>query len=136
MITESLILSAILFVIMLLNLGDVSLYADRPQALGRRRVALGAGAAAALLVTAAFSVGLRPVLAAPGAEAPLAYPPGGIDELDLLAEVLFSRYALAFEASSLLLLATMIAVILLAKRERGAAREERAGWPWQREVGQ
>jgi hypothetical protein len=33
--------------------------------------------------------------------------------------VLFSRYALAFEAASLLLLATMVAVLVLAKRERG-----------------
>jgi NADH-quinone oxidoreductase subunit J len=125
-----------LFVIMLLNLGDEALYADRPQGLGRARVACAAGSAAALLLIAAFSVGQRPVLAGQGSAAPLAYPQGGIDDLHSLAEVLFSRYALAFEASSLLLLATMIAVILLAKRERGAPGEERAGWPWQRGVEQ
>jgi NADH-quinone oxidoreductase subunit J len=123
-----------LFVIMLLNLGDEALYADRPEGLGRRRVALAAGSAAALLLIAAFSVGLRPVQAGRGAEEALAYPRGGIDGLQGIAELLFSRYALAFEASSLLLLATMIAVILLAKRERGTALGERAGWPWQREV--
>ena len=45
----------------------------------------------------------------------------------------------AFEASSLLLLATMIAVILLAKRQRGPAgadRREPAGYPWQKGVEQ
>ena len=123
-----------LFVIMLLNLGDEALYADRPEGLGRRRVAFAAGSAAALLLIAVFSVGLRPVQAGRGAEQALAYPPGGIDDLQGIAELLFSRYALAFEASSLLLLATMIAVILLAKRERATALGERAGWPWQREV--
>jgi NADH-quinone oxidoreductase subunit J len=119
-----------LFVVMLLNLGDESLYADRPKALGRRRVALAAGAAASLLFVAAFSVGLRPVLA--GAEEPPSYSAQGVDDLQGIAELLFSRYVIPFEASSLLLLSTMIAVILLAKRQRPPAGGERAGWPWQR----
>ena len=60
----------------------------------------------------------------------------GIDDLTSIAEVLFSRYMLPFEAASLLLLSTMIGVIALAKRDRrghvrdqaplGLAREARA----------
>ena len=42
----------------------------------------------------------------------------GIDRISAIAEVLFSRYALPFEAASLLLLATMVAVLTLAKRDR------------------
>jgi NADH-quinone oxidoreductase subunit J len=125
-----------LFVIMLLNLGDESLYADRPQALGKRRVALAGASAGALLLITAFSVGLKPIFAGPGAQAAAAYPAAGIDALQPLAELLFSRYVVAFEASSLLLLATMIAVIMLAKRERSTHLREGAGWPWKKGVEQ
>ena len=88
--------------------------------------------AGALLLVAAFSVGFGEVLAAPeGGTTELAYPEDGIDHLVPLAELLFSRYMLAFEASSLLLLATMIAVILLAKRQReSGGGTESATWPW------
>ncbi|MDE0897077.1 MAG: NADH-quinone oxidoreductase subunit J, partial [Planctomycetota bacterium] len=43
---------------------------------------------------------------------------GGLDNMTSLAEVLFSKYMLPFEAASLLLLATLVGVMLLAKRER------------------
>ncbi|MDF1797768.1 MAG: NADH-quinone oxidoreductase subunit J [Planctomycetota bacterium] len=44
---------------------------------------------------------------------------GGLDPIYSVAEVLFSKYMLPFEAASVLLLATMVGVMLLAKRERG-----------------
>ncbi|MEM7308513.1 MAG: NADH-quinone oxidoreductase subunit J [Planctomycetota bacterium] len=134
-----------LFVIMLLNLGDETQYVERPESLGKRRVAIAGGTAVALLLVAVFSVGLRPTQAAetasaadPGATsfAPTpVFQDEAIDDLVKVGELLFSRYVLAFEAASLLLLATMIAVILLAKRQRGDVREA-AGWPWQKGVEQ
>jgi NADH-quinone oxidoreductase subunit J len=47
---------------------------------------------------------------------------GNLDNMTLLAEVLFSKYMLPFEAASLLLLATLVGVMLLAKRERNGER--------------
>src|SRR5204863_1267445 len=49
-----------------------------------------------------------------------------LDDLPLLARALFSRYVLPFEAASLLLLATMVGVIVLAKRQRGEKPSQRA----------
>jgi len=122
-----------LFVIMLLNLGDEEqLDRHAGMALSGRRLAI-AGTAAGLLaligiLTAGFGT--------PHVQSE-AVAANGVDELNALAEVLFSRYALPFEAASLLLLATMIGVIALAKRQRGArATEEKTGWPWQKGVEQ
>ncbi len=42
----------------------------------------------------------------------------GIDRLGPLSELLFGRYGLLFEAIGMLLLATMVAVVALAKRQR------------------
>ena len=124
-----------LFVIMLLNLGDETRYADRPAALGKPRIAIAAGASGLLLLIGTLSVGLRPVAASagpssPGPTAAELGQVGAIDDLHAVGEVLFSRFVLPFEAASLLLLATMIAVILLAKRQRGDDHD--SGWPWKR----
>jgi NADH-quinone oxidoreductase subunit J len=104
-----------LFVIMLLDLGNpATIEQHEGGKLSGKRLGVAAGAAAALglagIVAAAASAGEPP---------PPAAPEGGFDALDALARVLFSRYALPFEAASVLLLATMIAVLLLAKRQRG-----------------
>jgi len=48
---------------------------------------------------------------------------GRLDDMVPLAEVLFSKYMLPFEAASLLLLATLVGVMLLAKRERSGANK-------------
>ena len=109
-----------LFVIMLLDLGDVRALVDAPtRRLGRARVAIAALASAALAavgLVAARSAGTR------GAGAHDATAGRALDDLNGLAAELFSRFALPFEAASLLLLATMVAVIALAKRDRGATR--------------
>jgi NADH-quinone oxidoreductase subunit J len=121
-----------LFVIMLLNLGDPSQYADEPAALGKRRVGIAAGASGLLLMIGVFAVGLRPVVAAgaPGPSRAALAEVGGIDDVQSIGELLFTRFVVPFEAASLLLLATMVAVILLAKRQRGDAQD--AGWPWKK----
>lgn len=105
-----------LFVVMLLNMDDEDEHPETPgAALGPRRLAI-AGAVAAVLVGAGtLSIGLADATA-PSAAALAAAP---IDDLEGIAALLFSRYMLPFEAASLLLLATMVGVILLAKRQRG-----------------
>lgn len=54
---------------------------------------------------------------------PNAIPEEGFDSIQAIAEVLFSKYMLPFEAASLLLLATMVGVMMLAKRERSGSSE-------------
>ena len=112
------ILVLFLFVIMLLNLADLGARLEVAQGLfaGRRGpvaavVALGLGLAALI---AAQRTALPEVHAGGGSN-----PPGGIDRMGDLALALFGRYGFAFEAASMLLLATMVAVIVLAKRQRG-----------------
>ena len=45
-------------------------------------------------------------------------PEHGIDTINGLAGEMFGRYLLPFEAISILLLATAVAVVVLAKRDR------------------
>jgi NADH-quinone oxidoreductase subunit J len=119
-----------LFVIMLLDLGNEA-HAPRGAAfaLSGRKLAVAGASAGALMLVGVASVGWRREAFAAGDEVTA----GGIDRLVPLAVELFSRYLLPFEAASLLLLATMIAVIALAKRQR-AGGQESAGWPWKDEV--
>ncbi|HEX6885358.1 MAG TPA: NADH-quinone oxidoreductase subunit J [Planctomycetota bacterium] len=107
-----------LFVIMLLNLGDAAeLERHAGLSLSGRRLFV-AGASAALLGLVGLGAAeLRTGFAAEAVPADRA-----LDDLDTLARLLFSRYMLPFEAASLLLLATMVAVIVLAKRQRERAR--------------
>ena len=123
-----------LFVIMLLNLTDEEeLRRATQRALSGRRMAVAAFTACVLALVGVAAAGWGgDVYAANPATAD-----HGIDELGSLAEVLFSRYMLPFEAASLLLLATMIAVVSLAKRQRSGRQElEKAGYPLQRGVEQ
>jgi NADH-quinone oxidoreductase subunit J len=114
-----------LFVIMLLNLADESALAPPLRALRRGRLALASLAAGALALVGLLAPGFgQGRLAAPAGDAAGQH---GIDRLQPLAEALFSRFVLPFEASSLLLLATMVAVIALAKRQRGGTRDRSQG---------
>ena len=63
----------------------------------------------------------RTTLAATPATAPDAK---AIDGLEGIALELFGRYSLPFQAVSVLLLATMVAVIVLAKRQRAGEHGE------------
>jgi NADH-quinone oxidoreductase subunit J len=104
------ILVLFLFVIMLLDLRAPESGGGLPR---------GRAAVAAVLVAAATAVlGLAASHGAPSADAPAGTPPGGIDDLHEMARALFGPHALAFQGTGLLLLAAMVAVIALAKRER------------------
>ncbi|MBL8860265.1 MAG: NADH-quinone oxidoreductase subunit J [Planctomycetes bacterium] len=107
-----------LFVIMLLNLGDPGT-ADKTDArmFSRPNVAAVVVVAALLLGVAVYAVKLSPVV-----HAAQELPERGIDTVHGLAGEMFGRYLLPFEAVSLLLLATAIAVVVLAKRERSPKR--------------
>jgi len=111
-----------LFVIMLLNLGDeAELERHAGLSLSGRRLAVGGAAAAMLGLVGLIAAESAPVFRA---EAPA--PELALDDLDTLARLLFSRYMLPFEAASLLLLATMVAVIVLAKRQRTERKDATA----------
>ncbi len=99
------ILVLFLFVIMLLDLRT-------PESRGRASVV------AVVVAAAAGALGLSAVLEESLPAVDGAVPPGGIDRLDVLARALFGPHALAFQATGVLLLAAMVAVIALAKRER------------------
>ena len=108
-----------LFVIMLLNLAGTT----HERWIGRevlrdRRLPLVLGIGGALLLVTLLAVGGTGVAAAADA-APTAPADGAIDSPLGLAEALFGRFLLAFEAASILLLAAAVAVLVLAKRQRG-----------------
>jgi NADH-quinone oxidoreductase subunit J len=107
------ILVLFLFVIMLLNLGAPGA-ADRIDArmFARPNVVLVFVVAAALLFAGAIAVRRsQPVALAQD------MPETGIDTITGLAGEMFGRYLLPFEAVSMLLLATAVAVLVLAKRD-------------------
>jgi NADH-quinone oxidoreductase subunit J len=108
------ILVLFLFVIMLLNLGAPGT-ADRIDArmFSRPNAVLVFVVAAALLVAGAIAV--RHSTPMPAAQD---IPAHGIDSINGLAGEMFGRYLLPFEAVSMLLLATAVAVLVLAKRDR------------------
>ncbi len=105
-----------LFVVMLLNLGNPDSEESEPifDSANKRRTALPAfGVAGAML----FAL----LAAIQGADlAPVSETIKGeqLDKLLPVAEQMFGRYALPFEAASVLLLATAVGVLVLAKRNR------------------
>ena len=114
-----------LFVVMLLNLGDPQTGAGSSERMfhGDRRTMIGLGVAIAIA-----AVGLTTLLRAattnqPAAlrEARIVVPEEGFDPVLGLAGEMFTRYALPFEAASVLLLAAAVGVLVIAKRERRAA---------------
>lgn len=110
-----------LFVIMLLNLGGLSRarWIDA-EVLRARRMPLIATVAAGLFLAAGIATAAqRSVRAAEGAAG--AGPTGPIDSARELAALLFGRFLLPFEASAVLLAAAAVAVLVLAKRQRGPA---------------
>jgi NADH-quinone oxidoreductase subunit J len=109
------ILVLFLFVIMLLNLGQMGSKVELSTGLLDSPRARIGGVIAVLLALVGLIAAQRAALPpAKGTEVT-----DGIDRVGDLALALFGRYGLVFEAASLLLLATMVAVIVLAKRQRG-----------------
>jgi len=106
-----------LFVVMLLNLGDPQATDDEPLFhRGGTPSILAVGVAGGLLLVTAVAI-LRTDF---GTVAAL--PQEGLDPASGLAEQMFTRYALPFEAASVLLLATTVGVMVLAKRNRPGSR--------------
>jgi len=115
-----------LFVIMLLNLSGVGTHFELSAApLGGPRAKLAAVIAAGIGL-AGLIAAQRAALAAPTNAATEVVAPERLDDLHEIAAALFGRYSLPFQAASLMLLATMVAVIVLAKR-RGHSRDEESG---------
>src|SRR5262249_23453835 len=103
-----------LFVIMLLNLGFAGPLPKLDRGMfARRRSALAIAVTLAIFATSALAITATPESAAPGN-----VPEHGLHTLHSLAHSRFGPYALPFEATSLLLLATAVAVVVLAKRVR------------------
>lgn len=114
------ILVLFLFVVMLLDMSDLDAVYDHPrEALGQKRVTAAALSAGLLGVLALLAAG-----AAHAGDHMGALPADGYDRIDWLAALLFSRYMVPFQASALLLLATMVGVLVLAKRRRGGPVDE------------
>ncbi len=103
-----------LFVIMLLNLGDERTLHPLELSIFRgRSLAMVLVVAVGLFIASVVAIakqGVRP--------ATNATPAKGFDDVNALAEAMFGRYLIPFEAVSLLLLATAVAVVVLAKRDR------------------
>lgn len=116
-----------LFVVMLLNLGDVNVVSGGDEPLFHQSSRAVTGLALAAVVGAA---GLVAIVA--GARR-LAEPAGGyvipedgLDPLNGLAAAMFTRYSLPFEAASVLLLATAVGVLVIAKRQRAETPRQMA----------
>jgi NADH-quinone oxidoreductase subunit J len=114
------ILVLFLFVIMLLNLAAMGTKAEINHALlkstGSR---VGAAVAIAILLVLMITATTGTL-----GQAAVEERPEGIDGFTGLAAELFGRYGLPFEAISVLLLATMVAVVVLAKRQRRERGQE------------
>jgi NADH-quinone oxidoreductase subunit J len=116
------ILVLFLFVIMLLNLAELGVKAEQGPSLFH-------GTAAKIGIVVAVAIGIAlSIWTLSGALrfSPVRERPEGIDGMSGIAAELFGRYGLPFEAMSVLLLATMVAVVLLAKRQRGGREKEQA----------
>lgn len=107
-----------LYVIMLLNLSSIGQPAESNLSFLRGPWAWTGGAlAGTLTLVGLFAAQRSEVLAADPAAVEQ-----GFDDIGSIAVALFGRYFLAFEGAGILLLVTMVAVLMLAKRQRGGAR--------------
>ena len=112
-----------LFVVMLLDLANVEdLKENSMRILGKKRIAVAVIVAGGLALTSLL--GTQDSMASAGPE-PLVVRPDAYDPVSEIATVLFTRYLLAFEAAGLLLVASMVAVMVLAKRQREPLSDQR-----------
>jgi NADH-quinone oxidoreductase subunit J len=107
-----------LFVVMLLDLANLEDFRENTvRALGRNRIAI----AGAIAIGLALVSGFAAWAALPGSQAAPDFD-GAYDPIVPIAGLIFTRYLLAFEAAGLLLVATMVGVMVLAKRQRDPIR--------------
>jgi NADH-quinone oxidoreductase subunit J len=107
-----------LFVVMLLNLGDETVEHDAPVVTGGLAPRLGIGLGCVVGAVALLTLARADLAAFPEGAA---LPELGLDPVREIAMAMFTRWSLAFEAASVLLLATAVGVLVLAKRQRAAA---------------
>ncbi|HEY6193148.1 MAG TPA: NADH-quinone oxidoreductase subunit J [Bacteroidota bacterium] len=100
-----------LFVIMLLNLGDETRTAVKPGVAKLGAIALAAAVLAEILIGA----GVLHLQSAPAQSDRAA----GMGTVESVGAVLYTGYLLPFEITSILLLAAMVGVIVLAKKKPG-----------------
>ncbi|HYQ85673.1 MAG TPA: NADH-quinone oxidoreductase subunit J [Bacteroidota bacterium] len=100
-----------LFVIMLLNLGEESRFAEK----GRFRRIPAVALAATVLVEILLTVG---VLGTPAGQSERSVEIGTVE---FVGHALYTGYLLPFEITSLLLLAAMVGIIVLAKKKLGSS---------------
>lgn len=107
------IMVVFLFVVMLLNLGD-----GDPAADVRRNLTRVVGGLVGVALLAELLVLFRGRLPLPLADPVAAAPSltGGLNVVAPVARVLFTDYLIAFEVTSLLLLASVVGAVTLAKR--------------------
>ena len=98
-----------LFVIMLLDLGDETRFAEK----GRLRKIPAVALATAVLVEILLTVG---VLGSPAGQPERSVEIGTVE---FIGHALYTGYLLPFEITSLLLLAAMVGIIVLAKKKLG-----------------
>ncbi len=103
------IMVLVIFVIMLLNLGDERSLAERLNI----RSTVGVVFAAGLLLELIVILGIRGRAAIPQSIHPQSE---GLGTVEGIGNALFGRFVLPFEATSLLLLVAIIGAVLLAKR--------------------
>ncbi len=109
------IMVVFLFVVMLLNLGD----GDPATEFRHNRTRVGAGALGVVLVAAvltSYRGGFLGPLVPQGAQPAAVTPAGGANVITPVARALFTDYLVAFEVTSLLLLASVVGAVVLAKR--------------------
>lgn len=102
------IMVLVIFVIMLLNLGDEEKLAER----------FSIAKAAGVVVVAGFIVEMIYLLGFSGAEGPGALHPGAesVGTAASMGDALFGRFLLPFEITSVLLLAAIVGAVVLAKK--------------------
>jgi len=103
------IMVLVIFVIMLLNLGDERSLAERLNLRSTIGVVLSAG----LLLELFIIIGARGASSIPASIHPQSEALGAVEEV---GSALFGRFVLPFEITSLLLLVAIVGAVLLAKR--------------------
>tara|TARA_R110002072_G_scaffold59071_2_gene150497 strand:+ start:6447 stop:7022 length:576 start_codon:yes stop_codon:yes gene_type:complete len=106
-----------LFVVMLLNLGDPDAEHDAPVMQGGLTPRLGIGVGCIVAALTLLTVANSNLAQLPEG---VVLPIGGLDPLKQMALAMFTQWTLAFEGASVLLLATAVGVLVLAKRERAS----------------
>lgn len=102
------IMVLVVFVIMLLNLGDEKKLSERLNV----KMMLGIGISFGVLLQLLYLF-LGPAVAA----LPASTPDAAVGTVESMADSLFGPYLLAFEVTSLLLLAAIVGAVVLAKKK-------------------